>query len=1438
MIQNLQSELASPEHSPTKTHDFRFSDLSPTKIRLQHSVSNATENQIFSGTFQQMNKKVTIRPCQELKLTIQEALQRVGINGRYQIVCNIFFFFQWLIAGAVLNSPIFLFLKPTFECDNGLNGTECENWVCNQSNPLSFATYIPKSLVMQFDPPLICERQVIADSIIAITYSGSIAGFIISSYISDNKGRKFASLIFWIFAGIGSLLSGVLLQSPWLVAAGLFISTFGVNPVITYVFCFINEHSDGNFREYSLALLNALFAIGAIYLAITQYITDNWIHLQIYFIAIPIIVSNLFYYYIQEPPIFLFQQDKKKAINILNHIAKINKKPQIKEEDLKEEPTSAEQIDQPKSKSQSSGYLDLFKSKSILITTICCSLILFVIQFHLYGTNLTFASIGLEVKINTVIIYSAEAISNLLTGKIFNQIEFFQCEIYEIVYIIPKISRRKNGFLMIASNLVFLLFFFIKLPSDCDGFCTQKIAQIALMGIARFLLGFQINIHQVYISELYPTSIRSIGIGFTSIIGVVGSIICGYFVTFFSVENLNPIGSMGIAGLLACLLNEDLFKFFQQESSKFDKILEDPNLSIENLLDEESIINEFRGCNPRLLQKLKNYDFNKMVKFIIEEPSEQDDQRRQFKYPFISCELLTCNIGTIPEQFFEREPLTIDDEHNDSVENQMLLEEEHSQTQGEQQNGIQIKESLSDTSEEDNEELNKPIGRISMTGDQLNKIEQERMDIEKEEEDTSKHQNNDNQNQDISQEQQQQEQKALQKQQQEQQEDSKNEMDISQEMNISTEQPPQSGKVVEEQITQKADELFSDALLQVQEEKKKQEQLRQELEQKYEKIPQDNMYLFGLLLSFFESNKEVNITLAGYVAKVFLHLFSLAKNKNKEQEIIEYLYKNENNLLNMTKQMQSRSCSDILVKSISFSNLQLKGKFLNIKLKVIDKLIDLLSDENNDLEVFANTVLCFQELISYYTNYTDGKQIVEYVITQPVFGKLLNNLTSQSSKIAYHSASVVCIIVQLFNVIESRRSDEDETSFKEFDIDFNDALQHFSTYIKVTIDYLKNYSQDETIKTVYRQDLKPLGQSRLKIIEIYCVALKLDNFYVVQEMAQHNLHAVLLELFLKYEWNNMLHTLVERIIIQSAQIDSHAMRKAVFTDAKLINFLLEATKQVDSAISNDVPGKVNFRKGYLGHVTKIANFVQRLCENNAEIQEYVDFDLWAELRQNFLDQTNSNNNRELGDHAMIDHDSHQSQAHCSYDFDDIKQKSESFLHGNPQHYEENQLKEEEEHHDQDLENNQDENEKPESDEMFFSNIAKSIQEDDKHEEENRQQDQHLEAFGFNDPFSNYQMTTSQEKTKGFEAFEFFDVQNTNQDNNESQKQEDIFKSFGFTNSPQLSASPNPNEIQNEDHDLNKQTLQQQQQQQQQQQNQDDQQNNTNNKTDFDFFSVS
>lgn len=57
-------------------------------------------------------------------------------------------------------------------------------------------------------------------------------------------------------------------------------------------------------------------------------------------------------------------------------------------------------------------------------------------------------------------------------------------------------------------------------------------------------------------------------------------------------------------------------------------------------------------------------------------------------------------------------------------------------------------------------------------------------------------------------------------------------------------------------------------------------------ERKYAEIQQDNFYLIGLLMSFFDSpNEPVNVTSAGYVTKVLVSLLNLARSKAREFEV-------------------------------------------------------------------------------------------------------------------------------------------------------------------------------------------------------------------------------------------------------------------------------------------------------------------------------------------------------------------------------------------------------------------------------------------------------------------------------------------------------------------------------------------------------------------------
>lgn len=123
---------------------------------------------------------------------------------------------------------------------------------------------------------------------------------------------------------------------------------------------------------------------------------------------------------------------------------------------------------------------------------------------------------------------------------------------------------------------------------------------------------------------------------------------------------------------------------------------------------------------------------------------------------------------------------------------------------------------------------------------------------------------------------------------------------------------------------------------------------------------------------------------------------------------------------------------------------------------------------------------------------------------------------------------------------------------------------------------------------------------------MFSVLLKLNDFYTIQEMATHNVPSRLLELLPLYEWNNLLHLQVERVICQSTLLPGHSMRKALFTDGELVDVLLRLTT---TAVEIS-PSAKQFRRGYLGHVTRIANSIQKNFEEDSELRGYIDQQKW------------------------------------------------------------------------------------------------------------------------------------------------------------------------------------------------------------------------------------
>ncbi|XP_059659424.1 uncharacterized protein LOC132306167 isoform X3 [Cornus florida] len=93
-------------------------------------------------------------------------------------------------------------------------------------------------------------------------------------------------------------------------------------------------------------------------------------------------------------------------------------------------------------------------------------------------------------------------------------------------------------------------------------------------------------------------------------------------------------------------------------SSPVESVLDKENFTLEELLDEEEIIQECKSLNSRLINFLRDRtQVEQLLRYIVEEPPEDAESKRTFKFPFVACEIFTCEIDVILKTLVEEEEL-------------------------------------------------------------------------------------------------------------------------------------------------------------------------------------------------------------------------------------------------------------------------------------------------------------------------------------------------------------------------------------------------------------------------------------------------------------------------------------------------------------------------------------------------------------------------------------------------------------------------------------------------------------------------------------------------------------------------------------------------------------------------------------------------------------
>ncbi|XP_063304429.1 serine/threonine-protein phosphatase 6 regulatory subunit 2 [Pelobates fuscus] len=100
------------------------------------------------------------------------------------------------------------------------------------------------------------------------------------------------------------------------------------------------------------------------------------------------------------------------------------------------------------------------------------------------------------------------------------------------------------------------------------------------------------------------------------------------------------------------------WKFDLNTTSHVDKLLDKEDVTLQELMEEDDLLQECKAQNRRLLDFLcQPQCMEQLVQLITQKPPTDMEERVRFKYPNIACELLTCDVPQINDKLGEDESL-------------------------------------------------------------------------------------------------------------------------------------------------------------------------------------------------------------------------------------------------------------------------------------------------------------------------------------------------------------------------------------------------------------------------------------------------------------------------------------------------------------------------------------------------------------------------------------------------------------------------------------------------------------------------------------------------------------------------------------------------------------------------------------------------------------
>ncbi|KAF6281341.1 solute carrier family 22 member 4 [Rhinolophus ferrumequinum] len=366
---------------------------------------------------------------------------------------------------------------------------------------------------------LVCEEDWKTPLTSSLFFVGVLLGSFVSGQLSDRFGRK--NVLFATMAVQTGFSFLQIFSINWEMFTVLFVIV-GMGQISNYVVAFIlgTEILGKSVRIiFSTLGVCIFFAVGYMLLPLFAYFIRDWRKLLLA-LTVPGVLCVPLWWFIPESPRWLVSQRRlKEAEDIIQKAAKMN--------NVAVPVVIFDPVEELKPlKQQKAFILDLFRTRNIATITIMSLLLWMLTSVGYFALSLNSPNLHGDAYLNCFLSALIEVPAYITAWLLLRTLPRR--------YIIAGVLFLGGGVLLLIQLV----------PADYD------FLSIGLVMLGKFGITSAFSMLYVFTAELYPTLVRNMAVGITSMASRVGSIIAPYFVYLGAYNRVLPYILMGSLTIL------------------------------------------------------------------------------------------------------------------------------------------------------------------------------------------------------------------------------------------------------------------------------------------------------------------------------------------------------------------------------------------------------------------------------------------------------------------------------------------------------------------------------------------------------------------------------------------------------------------------------------------------------------------------------------------------------------------------------------------------------------------------------------------------------------------------------------------------------------------------------------------------------------------------